>query len=306
VPDSLTAPTAARRLDWGQVTLWAARVAWLLVAVVGGRAVGDAVAGRSDAVRWTATVGAWVGWGVGAIALAVTGVAMLTVVRAVVPTALVAAGVAAAAGSGAAGALALAVPAAVALVLVAAADTGQVYLQASAYGDERRFGLRPPLGYLVPTIVSWLVWAAALVAAPLAWAARAWVVAVVATLVLAATSLLLPRRWHQLSRRWVVAVPAGVVVHDPVVLADTLMMPTAKIVAMGLVAGDRDTGPLDLTGPTPGVALGITLDELTTVVLAPRPATPRGTAIHLSALLVAPTRPGAVLREAARRGLPVP
>jgi hypothetical protein len=44
---------------------------------------------------------------------------------------------------------------------------------------------------------------------------------------------------------------------------------------------------------------------MTTAVLAPRPKTPRGTAIHLSALLVAPSRPGAVLREAARRGLPV-
>jgi hypothetical protein len=39
--------------------------------------------------------------------------------------------------------------------------------------------------------------------------------------------------------------------------------------------------------------------------LAPRPDSPRGTAIHLSALLVAPTRPGAALRDAARRRLPV-
>ena len=42
-----------------------------------------------------------------------------------------------------------------------------------------------------------------------------------------------------------------------------------------------------------------------TAVLAPRPATPRGTTVHLRALLVAPSRPGAVLREAARRHLPV-
>ena len=64
--------------------------------------------------------------------------------------------------------LALAVPAAVTAVLVAAADTGHVYLQASAYGDERRFGLRPPLGYLLLTVVSWAIWTAALLAAPLA------------------------------------------------------------------------------------------------------------------------------------------
>ena len=60
-----------------------------------------------------------------------------------------------------------------------------------------------------------------------------------------------------------------------------------------------------MTGPTPGVTVGIVLDEMITATLAPRPASPRGTAIHLAALLVAPSRPGAVLREAARRHFPV-
>jgi hypothetical protein len=306
VPTSATsAQPGGRRLDWGLVTLWAARAAWLAVAVVGGRAVGEAVADRSAAVRWVATVGAWVGWGAGAVALAVTGVVTLTAVRAIVPAAIAVAVTVAVGGASAGATLALAVPAAVAAVVVAAADTGQVYIQASAYGDERRFGLRPPLGYLVPTLVSWAVWVGAVITAPLAWAARSWVVAAIATVVAVAASLVLPRRWHQLSRRWLVAVPAGLVVHDPVVLEDTVMVPTGQITGIGLVESRDADGPYDLTGPTPGIAVGITLGAMTTVVLAPRPATPRGTSIHLSALLVAPSRPGAVLREAARRHLPV-
>jgi hypothetical protein len=292
-----------RRVALGVVTLWGARVTWLAVAVVGGRAVGDAVADRSAAVRWVATAGAWTGWGAGALALAVTGVATLTAVRAIVPGAIVVAVVAALGGAPASSVLALLVPAIVASVLVAAADTGQVYIQASAYGDERRFGLRPPLGYLSPAVVSWMIWTAAVIAAPLAWAGRAWVVAVIATAAAIAGALALPRRWHQLSRRWLVTVPAGLVVHDPVVLADTLMVPNRHVVDIGLVGRSRTGGAFDLTGPTPGVAVGVVLSELTTVVLAPRPATPRGTSIHLSAFLVAPSRPGAVLRETARRGL---
>ena len=280
-------------------------MAWLAVAVVGGRAVGDAIDGRSGPVRFVATVGSWAGWGVGAIALAVTGLVTLTVVRSVVPIAIVVAGVAAVAGAPAGSVLALAVPAAVTAVLVAAADTGHVYLQASAYGDERRFGLRPPLGYLLLTVATWAIWTAALLAAPLGWAARAWVLAAVGTLVVAAGSLVLPRRWHQLTRRWLVSVPAGLVVHDPVVLADTLMMPTRQITGVVLIGPARGAGAYDITGPTPGVTVCISLDEMTTVVLAARPATPRGTAIHLAALLVAPSRPGSVLREAARRGVPV-
>ncbi len=150
-------------------------------------------------------------------------------------------------------------------------------MQASAYGDEQRFPLRPPLGYLGATVVSWSVWVAAVITAPLAWAARAWVLAVVATLLAAAATWLLPRRWHQLSRRWLVAVPAGLVVHDPVVLAEHVdAATTADHRARSRRTPRRASGALDLTGPTPGLAVEISLGEAATVVLAPRPATPAG------------------------------
>ena len=63
------------------LTVWGARVAWLAAAVFGGRAVGAALADRSTAVQVVGTVGAWVGWAVGAIALAVPSVSTLTVAR---------------------------------------------------------------------------------------------------------------------------------------------------------------------------------------------------------------------------------
>lgn len=305
MPDLSAPDTAGHRVDWGLLTLWGARVAWLAVALIGGRAVGDAVAGRSDAVQTVATVGAWTGWGVGAVALAVTGLPSLTAARAVVPGAVVVAVVTAVAGAPASSVLALLAPALVATVLAGSADTGQRYVQSSAYGDERRFPLRPPFGYLVAVMVSWAIWVAAVIAAPLAWTAGGWVVAGIASVVAAATTWVLPSRWHQLSRRWLVVVPAGLVVHDPVVLLDTVMVLRPRITRVGLVAPARGNGAFDMTGPTPGVAIGVVLDEMMTATLAARPRTPRGTAVHLSAFLVAPSRPGAVLREAARRRLPV-
>lgn len=292
-------------MNWASVTLWGARGAWVALAVVGGRAVGDAVASRSDPLQAVATVGAWITWSVGAFALAVPGLVALTVARAVVPGAIVAAGLAIVAGADGGPALAMAIPAIVATVLVGSAETGRVYVQASAYGDEHRFPLRPPLGYLGATVVSWAVWVTAVIAAPLAWAARGWVVAAIATAVAIASTCLLPRRWHQLSRRWLVSVPAGLVVHDPVVLAETLMLPRRQIVDVGAVDPRVGAGALDLSGPTPGLALEITLGEMATAVFAPRPATPRGRAVHLHGLLVSPTRPGAVMREVRRRRIAV-
>ena len=199
--------------------------------------------------------------------------------------------------------LALGVPAVVATVLVAAAETGRLYIQASAYGDEQRFGLRPPLGYLTAVVTTWLIWVSAVITTPLAWAAAAWVPAVVASVVAVAGASTLPRRWHQLSRRWLVFVPAGLVVHDPVVLADALMLPrrtVAAVEANELGHGTAATA-VDLTGPTPGLAVEIRLRQPVTAVLARRPTEPRGTPVQCAAVLVSPTRPGAVLTEARRR-----
>ena len=63
------------------------------------------------------------------------------------------------------------------------------------------------------------------------------------------------RRWHKLSRRWFVLVPTGVVVHDHLVLAETLMMRRNEVV--GLRLAPADTEALDLTGPAAGHAVEV-------------------------------------------------
>ena len=152
-------------------------------------------------------------------------------------------------------------------------------------------------------MVTWLVWAAATVTGPLALAARSWLLGVPLTLLAIAGVVLLTPRWHRLTLRWLVLVPAGLVVHDPVVLADTLMVRTANIA--GIRLAPADTGAADLTGPASGYALEITTADTVSTVLAFTPRAPNGTAIHLTAMLVAPSRPGTALTLAARRDLPV-
>ena len=289
------------------VTAWGARVAWLVVAVVGGRAIGDALADHDAGAARALTAGAWVGWAVGAIALVVPSVATLTAARVVVPGA-VAVAVASAIGGADAGPLAaLGAPALVATVLVLAAEVGRAWVQASAYGDEQRFPLRPPLGYLVASVVTWTVWVSAVLVAAVAMVSASWLPGVAAGVVTVVGALVLPRRWHQLSRRWLVTVPAGLVVHDPVVLGETLMVPTANVTGLRLVkvGPDRAMDAADLTGPTAAVGVEVTLTEAATALFAPRPGLPKGRAIHVLAFVVAPSRPGAVLADARRRRLPV-
>ena len=282
---------------------WVARLAWILVAVIGGSAVESAVDGRSSAVAWTAAIGGWTLWAIAALALAIASVRSLTVVRLGVPLAVFATIVAGVGGATAIELVLLGGPALVAAAAVMTADFGRQWVQASAYGDEDRFPLRFPVGAGLAAILTWLLWAPALIAGPLLIAAKSWIAgAVLCALAIGGAAFLGPR-WHRLSLRWFVLVPAGVVIHDPVVLADTFPLHTAQVASIGLASADTEAA--DLTGPASGYAVEVATTESVTTVFAFTPAEPNGKAIHLRSFLIAPSRPGHALRSAHARGLPV-
>jgi hypothetical protein len=282
---------------------WVARLAWVLVAVVGGGALEGAVDGRSGAVRWTVAVLGWTLWAAVALGLVIAATATLGLVRVLSPLSLLAAGTAAIAGSAATDVAVLVVPAMLAVSAVFTAEFGRAWAQASAYGDEERFPLRPPAAAGAAAAVTWVVWAAAAFAGPLLVAARVWIVGGLLSALAVAGAAFLAPRWMRLAGRWLVLVPAGLVVRDPIVLGETLMLRRADIAAIGLAPADTEAA--DLTGPASGYVLQVTTTGTTTAVFAPTPSEPNGRAIHLLSFLVAPSRPGAALGAAHRRGLPV-
>lgn len=282
---------------------WFARGAWIAVAVVGGAAVESGVDSRSSAVRWTVAIGGWSVFAVVAVALLIPSVRSLTVARLGAPLAPVAAVVAAFAGAPGFDIALLAVPATVAVAAIFSAEVGRWMVQASAYGDEDRLPLRSPVPTGTAAVVSWAIWAAAIIAGPLLLAARSWIVAVPVTIVAVAATVLVGPRWHKMSRRWLVLVPAGLVVHDPVVLADTLMVRTDQLLGLGLARSG--TQAADLTGPASGYAVQVDTSETVSTVFAFTPQEPNGKAIHMTGFLVAPTRPGEALRLAVARRLPI-
>ena len=286
-----------------RVLPWVARIAWILVATVGGAALEAAVEDRSSGVRWTVAIGAWTVFGVVAAALLIPSVRSLTVARLGAPLAPVAAVVAGFAGASGAEVALLAVPAIIAVAAIFSAEVGRWMVQASAYGDEDRLPLRSPVPAGTAAVVSWIIWAAAVIAGPLLLAARNLVVGIPIAIVAIAATILVGPRWHKMSRRWLVLVPAGVVVHDPIVLADTLMVRSDQLLGMGLAR--TDTEAADLTGPASGYAVQIDTSETVSTVFAFTPQEPNGKAIHMTGFLVAPTRPGEALRLAAKRHLPI-
>lgn len=287
---------------------WGFAVVWVTLPFTAGPAFADALSGRSHAFTLVAAVGLWLGWAVALAAALAASTVSLTVIRILAPAALAAAVWAALAvpdGADTPEAVALGVTAVAALVALSGAVGGE-FVNGSAYGDERRLPLRPPGPLLFgPIEVVWALVVTGAAAGPLLLATRQWVlggILLVAGWPLAGACA---RALHQLARRWLVFVPAGVVVHDRATLADAMLVPRTQLAWMG--PAPADTTATDLTANALGLALELHLTEPEEISLAP----PRGSGVTLvdstevEAVMVTPSRPGAVLAEARRRGLPV-
>lgn len=270
---------------------------WLATGLVLSEALDDALDGSAgDAVVRVLLGCGWVG---GVAAMAVPAVRSLTAVRVIVPLAVPAAIVTWIAGADDVVGVASVGLAVTTSVVAGSADLGRSFVQASAYGSEDRHLLRPPAAYLAAAVVSWFVSALALTIGVALLGADAWAIGGSLAAVGVALGVWSLPRWHRLARRWFVVVPIGLVVHDQLVLAETLMMRRNEISSVGLAPAGTEAA--DLTGPAGGHALEITTHGPVTAVFAGTPKQPGGSAIHLTACLVAPSRPGRALAAATRR-----
>lgn len=288
-------------------------VCWLALPFTVGDTLDAALAGRAPLARWVVGVGAWSLWALGAAVLAIPRTTSLTVARFVLPAGLAAAVaaaiVAASAGDGGSPVVTTAVgitAAAVATVLSLSAPFADRAVNGSSYGAERRFALRPTAAMVTVSPLLWVVVAGAFATGPLLVAGGLVVPGVVAWAAGWPLAVVVVRRAHILARRWLVLVPAGVVVHDPLVLTDSLLV--QRRVLAGLGPAPADTSARDLTGGAFGLALELRTSEPTSFLTnaARREAGGSRTALgeQVSAVLVAPSRPGAVVREATARRLP--
>ena len=286
--------------------VWLLRAGWLALAGAVGPVLDGALDGRSSPVALVGAVGAWAAWGGILVALLVPATTSLTAVRIVAPAVPLAAVVALVAGDGAGAAWqdALGVAGALAVALLAfAPGIGQAFAQGSAYGHETRFPLRAPGPLLLGPLP--LLWALVVVLPAVGaflLAARAWVAGALVLAAGTAVAVWGVRRLHRLSRRWLVFVPAGVVLHDHVALSEPVLVRRSSLV--GIRAAPADTDATDCTARALGLALELRLDAPVPVVLAGDLRHRSGRPVTTSALLCTPSLPGAVLAEARRRGLP--
>ena len=282
--------------------LWLLRAGWLSLALVAAPALADAFTDRSRAVQVVTAAGLWSAWAVGLVATAVPRTETLTALRLLAPGVVAVAGWAAIGadrpGWGVAGITVALVTAALALVGPGVSDA---FVDGSSYGDERRVALRIPAAlWAGPLPLAWAAGAAGATVGPLLLASEQWIAGAAATAVGLALVWLVVRQFHQLSRRWLVFVPAGVVVHDPLRLTDPVLF-LRRLLGRVSAADPADDDAVDLTGGAMGVVVELRSREPVTIGL--REGTGRAERDGVHAVWVSPVRPGATLELARQKRL---
>jgi hypothetical protein len=284
--------------------LWLLRAAWFTLPITAGPAASEALRGSSRPVVVVAAVLVWATWSVVLFSTLIPRPLGLTALRVAAPAAVGVALWASTRDTVSPDAAALAVLATVlASVVSALPHTGAVYVNGPAYGDERRFPLRiPPVLWLGPVPLAVALVVAGGAAGPLLLAARRIVAGAVVTAVGLPVAVALSRSLLQLARRWAVSVPAGFVLHDPLTLADPVLFPRERIVALESwpPTAAVPAGTLDIRLAALGGSLALTLTDDAQIVRA-RPGRRGGEVVTTSRVLFAPTRPGDLLALVARR-----
>ncbi|MDY7102065.1 MAG: hypothetical protein S0880_12830, partial [Actinomycetota bacterium] len=216
-------------------------------------------------------------------------------------TVLVALAAVAAGASGPIAALGVAASLAAAATSLAP-TTADAFVDGASYGDERRLTLRvPPALLFGPLPLAWALSAIGAAAGPLLLATGQWVLGAVALVVGWALVAYVAVRVHQLSRRWAVFVPAGLLVHDRLTLAEPILLRRSDIARLG--PAEVGTDATDLTSGSLGLVIEVTLtDPVSAGVRIGRDTAENRS---MTAILLGPARPGALIDEARRRRITV-
>ncbi|MEM7337334.1 MAG: hypothetical protein AAF467_01735 [Actinomycetota bacterium] len=276
--------------------LWPLRGLWVALPIVFGATVGNDL--DTVAQPLVAEGALWVLWFLGLLATLVPGPVPLTTIRILAPATIVAALVI----GGGAGAAAAAYGVLVTVVSLLP-SVGDRMINGSAYGSERRMALRPPAYVLLgPVQIAWALVVAGVGLPVWLAATERWVSAAIAAVIGVAAVWLGWRVLHQLSRRWLVFVPAGFVLHDHLLVAESILMRRSTVSSLGPAQSGSEGRAVDLTGGASGLALEVVLDGPTPFALRRRG---RLDATESANLMFSPTLPGAVLTEARVRAITI-
>lgn len=290
------------------VSRWVPALLWLLLPLTTGPSFANALNGRSTAVSLTGAVGLWGFWLLGLIGALAPSAISLTLIRILMPASVVAAAWAALLAPNGADfpeSFALGMTSLCAVLSLSAA-VGYTFINGSSYGDERRLPLRPPGAVMFgPLEVVWAAMVASVFAGPMLLAAEQWIWGSIISVLAIAITIGGARALHQLAKRWLVFVPAGIVLVDRTVLLDALLVQRHTVASIGLAVGASTA--MDLGAGAGGVQIEVRLTVPDSIIPTPARSARHNLVvpIDVDAVRFTPTRPIWVIETAKERRLTV-
>jgi hypothetical protein len=290
------------------VSRWAPALIWLSLPLTAGTSFANALDQRSTPVTLTAAIGLWSIWVVGLIAALAPSSVSLTTIRIVMPASVAGAAWAALLapnGADFAESFALGITSMCA-VLSLSAPVGYTFINGSSYGDEQRFPLRPPGPVVLgPLEIVWVAMVVSVLTGPLLLAAKQWIPGAIITALAVGLCVLGTRALHQLSKRWLVFVPAGLVLVDRTSLLDALLVQRHLVGSIGIA--EEDSVAIDLSAGAIGMQVELRLSTTDSIIPTParRDRHKMVEPLDVDAVRFTPSRPGWVLDAAKERRLTV-
>jgi len=283
------------------IELWIFRALWLVLPFISGPLFAEALDDTDRPFQLGVSILLWTVWALLLIATMVPRTQTLTALRVVPVAGLLATAWAAIDAGGDAGVWTVTAAlgaAAITAMLSFRSTITDAFVDGSSYGDERRFLLGTPGPLLLgPLAIVWICIVGGAVTGPLLLLSQRWILgAIVLVLGWTLTWFTVPIL-HRLSNRWLVFVPAGLVVHDKTALREPQLFRVEDIEAFG--PAPADTEEQDLSLDALGLALRVALKEESKII-----RNVRGSTIDLTVItgfVVSPNRPGAVIEEARKR-----
>ena len=281
-----------------QILLFGLRVIWIVFPLGVGPLLADGLNPFEEAPRSVLSVVLWVLWGLVLFSTFIPRPLSLTVVRFGTVTAGVLVLWACTSSATSSVIVTALIFVAVALLASSNATVGDVFVDQISYGDEKRFLLRSSAavtGFLRPA--TYLVSVAGFICGPYLLAEKYFVVGAIICVVGFPLTFFGLRSLHQLNRRWVVLVPAGLVLHDHLALNEPTLFQKSKIDLIG--PASIDTGATDFTQGAYGLALEVRCESQHDVW--PAAVNQETEMVTIDAFLFTPVRPDSFLSEATGR-----
>ena len=286
------------KISW----MFAFRLSWLCLPFAGYGVFDTVLSSRSNPVQITSFIGLWLLWSVVLAVSLIPSASLLTLFRVLVPISVVLTIWGSIESDINFSSVVLLIATSFAASICLLPTVGFWFVNGSSYGDEIRLPLRPPGPFLLgPIPLAWVLIAGTVIFPPLLIASHRFVYGVVCAVVGVVCCFFAYRSLSALTKRWLVFVPAGLVVHDGMVVADPFLVRRTAI--RNIQPAPMSSQGKDLTLSSIGLALEVSLIESVDLSLQINPLAPPEIA-PVDSFLVAPSLTSLTLEEAKRRSIP--